>query len=172
MFRLFLLSLALSADAFAVSMCRARGRRSAFSMAITFGLFQAFMPVGGWMAGSALRSALSRFAPWAAFLILVIVGARMVWNSFRVRDGSPCSTGRGQVITLAFATSLDAFAAGVSLSLVGSGIWLPAAVIGMVTFLVCLLGAGIGVAAGTRLGGRMEMAAGLVMIALGIKALL
>lgn len=169
---LILLALALSADAFAVSVCRARGRRSALFMASAFGFFQAVMPVAGWTAGTALRAALSRFAPWAAFLILAFVGARMVWNSFRAGGEPSCGTNGGQVVFLALATSLDAFAAGISLSLVGSGIWLPAAVIGTVTFLVCLAGAGIGAAAGRRLGVRMEMAAGLVIIALGVRALL
>lgn len=172
LFQLLLLSLALSADAFAVSMCRAKGRRSALVLASAFGFFQAVMPVIGWHAGSALRSVLSRVAPWAAFLILFLVGGRMVWNAVRDRKNKTCeTTGKALILSLAFATSLDAFAAGISISLIGSGIWLPAAVIGSVTFLVCLAGAGIGCVAGTKLGWHLEAAAGLVIMALGVKAL-
>jgi len=172
LFQLLLLSLALSADAFAVSVCRAKGRRSALVLASAFGFFQAAMPVIGWYAGSALRSVLSRVAPIAAFLILFLVGGRMLWNAVRVRKSKTCvTTGRTVILSLAFATSLDAFAAGVSISLIGSGIWLPAAVIGSVTFAVCIAGAGIGCMAGARLGWHLEAVAGLVIMALGVKAL-
>lgn len=169
--QLLLLALALSADAFAVSVCKAKGRRSALVLASSFGFFQAVMPVAGWMGGELLRGVLSRIAPWAAFLILTVVGARMIWTSCRDSGKETCGTGKGMVLSLAFATSLDAFAAGISLSLVGSGIWLPAVVIGLVTFTVCLLGAGVGAMAGKRLGSRLETVAGLVIIALGVKAL-
>lgn len=172
LFQLLLLSLALSADAFAVSMCRAKGRKSAIILASAFGFFQAAMPVIGWHAGAILRSVLSRVAPWAAFLILFAVGGRMLWNAVRDRKRNACeSTGKAIVLSLAFATSLDAFAAGISISLIGSGIWLPAVVIGSVTFAVCLVGAGIGSMAGARLGWHLEAAAGLIIMALGVKAL-
>ncbi|MFO7626770.1 MAG: manganese efflux pump MntP family protein [Candidatus Fermentibacteraceae bacterium] len=172
LFQLLLLSLALSADAFAVSVCRAKGRRSAFVLASAFGFFQAVMPVMGWHAGSALRTVLSRVAPLAAFLILFLVGGRMLWNAVRDRKNKTCeTTDKALVLSLAFATSLDAFAAGISISLIGSGIWLPAAVIGSVTFAVCLVGAGIGSMAGARLGWHLEAVAGLVIMALGVKAL-
>lgn len=169
--QLLLLALALSADAFAVSVCRARGIRSALTMAGAFGFFQMVMPVGGWFGGSFLRSFLAEAAPWGAFGILTAVGGRMFWQALRNRGNGPCETGGTMVLSLAFATSLDAFAAGVSLSLVGNAIWLPAAIIGVVTFWVCLLGASIGTAAGKRLGSVLETGAGLVIIALGVKAL-
>lgn len=172
LFQLLLLSLALSADAFAVSVCRARGLRSAFILATAFGFFQAVMPVAGWHAGALLRSVLCRVAPLAAFLILLLVGGRMLWNALRDRNTKTCEgTGRVLLLSLAFATSLDAFAAGISISLIGSGIWLPAAIIGTVTFAVCMAGAGIGSMAGARLGWHLEAAAGVVIMALGVKAL-
>lgn len=168
-----LLSLALSADAFAVSVCRARGLRSAIIMASAFGSFQAAMPVAGWFAGEVLRSLLSRVAPLAAFLILFIVGGRMLWKALRYRNSGACeTTGRVLLLSLAFATSLDAFAAGISISLMGSSVWLPAAVIGSVTFAVCMAGAGIGSMAGARLGWHLEAAAGAVIMLLGVKALI
>jgi len=171
-FQLLLLSLALSADAFAVSVCRAKGRRSALILASAFGFFQAVMPVVGWHAGSVLRSVLTRVAPFAAFLILLLVGGRMLWNAVRDRKSRTCqTTGNALVLSLAFATSLDAFAAGISISLIGSGIWLPAIIIGSVTFAVCLLGAGIGYIAGARMGWQLEAAAGLVIMALGVRSL-
>jgi putative Mn2+ efflux pump MntP len=169
--QLLLLALALSADAFAVSVCRARGIRSALTMAAAFGFFQAVMPVGGWFGGSLIRNVLAEAAPWAAFAILTAVGGRMFWQALKNRGNVSCETGRGMLLSLAFATSLDAFAAGVSLSLVGTPVWLPAAIIGAVTFGVCLVGAGIGTAAGRRLGSLLETGAGLVIIALGVKAL-
>lgn len=172
LFQLLLLSLALSADAFAVSMCRAKGRKSAIILASVFGSFQAAMPVIGWHAGALLRSVLSRAAPWAAFLILFVVGGRMLWNAVRYRKQNACeSTGRVVILSLAFATSFDAFAAGISISLTGPGIWLPALVIGTVTFAVCLVGAGIGSMAGAKLGWHLEAVAGLVIMALGVNAL-
>ncbi len=166
-----LLALALSADAFAVSVCRARGLRSALVMAGLFGFFQGVMPLGGWFGGSLLRGVLAEAAPWAAFGILCAVGGRMLWQALKNRGKGACKTGGAMLLSLAFATSLDAFAAGVSLSLTGGSAWLPAVTIGTVTFGVCLIGAGIGTAAGKRFGPGLEIVAGLVIIALGVKAL-
>jgi putative Mn2+ efflux pump MntP len=169
--QLLLLSLALSADAFVVSLCRGLRGKSAIATASAFGFFQAGMPVAGWIAGSAFRGVLDRAASWVAFGILTTVGARMIWKTLTDGKNGSCPTGDGFLLALAFATSLDAFAAGISLSLIRTSIWVPALVIGVVTFAVCLAGSGIGVAAGIKLGNRLELAAGVVMIALGVKAL-
>lgn len=169
--QLLLLSLALSADAFAVSVCRGALRKSALATAGAFGFFQAAMPVLGWYAGSALRGIPERLAPWAAFLILAGVGVRMIGNSLKAKT-EKCPQGGATLMALAFATSLDAFAAGVSLSILNTPVLFPALVIGGVTMTVCLLGSRFGVAAGARLGNRLELGAGIVILALGVRALL
>lgn len=166
------LALALSMDAFAVSVCRGSRQRSSLVTASTFGAFQAVMPVLGWMAGSFLREILHRAAPWAAFLILAAVGIRMVWNTFRPGRDACSTTGDGWLPLLAFATSLDAFAAGISLSLLGYPVLMPAAIIGGVTFGVCLAGSRLGAVAGRKLGRGLEFAGGILLIFLGLRALL
>ena len=172
------IAVSLAMDAFAVSLAagtsgRTRGARPAFRLSFHFGLFQFGMPVLGWLAGSTVAAAVSGAGRWLAFVLLAVVGTRMVRSGLfpdsRVRSGDPS---RGwQLVGLAVATSLDALAVGFSLAVLGVRIVYPAAVIGVVTAALSLLGLRLGRRLGDAFGHRMEVAGGVVLLTVGVRLL-
>lgn len=175
------LGLSLSMDAFAVSCAMGLcgiSRGEALKVALSFGLFQAIMPLVGWLGARWMGAILEPVDHWVAFLALLAVGGKMVIEGLgKVReaqdeapDRSVC--GGGKLLSLSIGTSIDALAVGVGF--IGMRINVPftASVIGVVTFIVCLLGA---LCAGRILRtrrGYMEVLGGLVISAIGIKILL
>jgi putative Mn2+ efflux pump MntP len=174
-------ALGLSMDAFAVSVgCSLSrvgvDRAGAFRMAAHFGLFQFGMPVLGWLAGRAVSGLIRSFDHWVAAGLLVFVGGKMIVEAFRkeealvreVRDRT-----RGwPLILLSVATSLDALAVGLSFAALGARIAFPAAVIGVVCFLITLVGTKIGPAIGRLAGEWAEAAGGGVLLLIAVKILL
>ncbi len=149
--------------------------RQVFRLAFHFGLFQALMPIIGWLAGSTLGTTIADWDHWVAFGLLTLVGLKAIGTALasssweRPRDDPT----RGlTLVAIAVATSLDALAVGVSLAMLGVAIWYPALVIGVVA---CVLTAG-GMALGSRLGARFgrgaEIVGGLILIGIGIKILI
>jgi len=197
MIQTLLVALGLSMDAFAVSvsagMCTTelkpnRILRAAFS----FGLFQFLMPLAGWFLGRAFNTYTQKYDHWIAFCQLSLVGGKMLKESLFPKKDIACedaetdsgnsipvkksATGADindpkNLLILSIATSLDALAIGISFSLLGTGIWIPALVIGFVTFLVCLLGFEFGKRIGNTLERRAETVGGLVLIGIGVKIL-
>jgi putative Mn2+ efflux pump MntP len=197
MIQTLLVALGLSMDAFAVSvsagMCNTelkpcRMLRASFS----FGLFQFLMPVFGWFLGRTLSAYIQDYDHWIAFGLLALVGGKMLKESLTPVKSAACEddeTVSGNVdqvrqsvsgadiddpknlLVLSIATSLDALAIGISFSLLGTGIWTPALVIGVVTFFVCMLGFEFGKRIGSTLGRRAETVGGLVLIGIGVKIL-
>ncbi len=182
----FLVALALAADAFAVSVssgiCAAELRfRHAVRAAFAFGLFQALMPLGGYLAAGAFASYIEGFDHWIAFGLLAFIGARMIAESFGVKDDPSCDEEEVRrhdirslrmVLLMAVATSVDAAAVGASYALVGAPIAVPAAVIGCVTFVLSLAGIEFGKRLGARFERGAEIAGGLVLVGLGFRILL
>ncbi len=170
-----LIAVGLSMDAFAVSVTEGLAmkcfdRPRAFRMAFFFGAFQAVMPVLGWLAGARLSSVMQGVDHWIAFSILAAIGAKMIWESSRLKSSDQaCDKGLGRVLLLALATSIDALAVGLSLSFLKVAIAGPAIVIGLVTFVICFLGVYIGNRTGHFFETRLEAAAGLLLIAIGLK---
>lgn len=172
-------ALALAMDAFAIAIAvaislRNHGLRHLFRLSWHFGLFQALMPVGGWMIGEAIVKYTGSLGNWVACGILCILGGKMIWESFHeehiARDFDPT---RGMsLVGLSLATSLDAFAVGVSLALLKVSVWFPAAVIGMVALSMTAIGMFLGKRAGTYLGEWAERLGGAVLILIGLKILL
>ncbi len=190
MTELLLIALGLSMDAFAVSVSSAActkhlPKRHMFRAALAFGFFQFLMPVAGWLAGSTLARAIASIDHWIAFGLLAFVGGKMAAGAVReFRDdpsGETCPTGaeaakrdlssKRVTLALAFATSIDALAVGVSFSVIGKPALSPAIVIGTVTLAVCLGGFAIGRRAGKALGRYAEIAGGLVLVAIGARIL-
>ena len=197
MIQTLLVALGLSMDAFAVSvsagMCSAEPKRSRILRAsFAFGFFQFLMPVLGWFLGRAFSAYIQNYDHWIAFGLLILVGAKMLKESLTPEKAIACEddeldqkatnpamkTTSGadiddprNLLVLSIATSLDALAIGVSFSMLGTGIWIPALVIGVVTFFVCLLGFEFGKRIGTTLERRAETFGGLVLIGIGIKIL-
>ena len=164
---LLLIALALSMDAFAVAVAEgmaSKGRE--FHMALSFGIFQAFMPLIGWMAGINAKRFISSTS-YLAFLILFLIGIKMIYEAGEMERMEINSS---SIIFLSIATSIDAMAVGVSLSLVGAKILFPAAVIGMVTFMVSMLG--FFLSKKIKKGYMAEVAGGLILMAIGAKILL
>jgi len=173
------LALALAMDAFAVALgtgavlSRLTGRHL-FRLGFHFGLFQALMPVIGWLAGLTIMQWVEAWDHWIAFSLLAIIGGRMIYEAFsdeeKTDDRDP--TKGLSLVLLSIATSIDALAVGFSLSVIGVSIWMPALVIGLVAGILTIVGMLLGGRIGDRWGSRVQFFGGLVLIAIGIKILI
>ena len=176
----FGIAVGLSMDAFAVaiassvSLGKVKPRQVA-SLAASFGIFQAVMPVVGWLAGLSLERWIRAWDHWVALALLAFVGGKAIITALfegeeeRRRSSDPT---RGvTLLVLSVATSVDALAVGMSFAALRVTIWFPVAVIG----LVCAAFTAAGMLAGCRLGAgfgrKMEVAGGLVLIGIGLKIL-
>jgi len=173
------LALALAMDAFAVALgtgtvlAKLTGRHL-FRLGFHFGLFQALMPVIGWLAGQTVVQWIASWDHWIAFVLLAIIGGRMIYEAFSDEerpDGRDPTRGLHMVM-LSIATSIDALAVGFSLSVIGVSIWLPALVIGLVAGALTLVGMLIGRRISDRWGPRVEVFGGIVLIGIGIRILI
>jgi putative Mn2+ efflux pump MntP len=183
MLQTLLIALALSMDAFAVSIGSGICVPSitpfhAIRASLAFGLFQFAMPVAGWLIGGSFRSLIQGFDHWIAFGLLALIGGRMALGFFTAKDSEACrDDDRGDIrnpwtlLLLAVATSIDALAIGLSYSILGSPILMPAAVIGAVTFALCLVGVEFGKRIGTRFERWAELIGGAVLILIGTRIL-
>ena len=147
---LIAVAVALAMDAFAVALAagvvlRPLCFRPCFRLAFHFGLFQALMPVIGWLAGLTVQGFVAAWSHWIAFCLLVWVGGHMI---------------------------REALAVGLSLAMLDVVVWLPALVIGLVACAFTVAGLLIGARSGARWGRRVEVAGGAILIAIGLKILL
>lgn len=172
------IALGLAMDAFAVSITSGititkMKIRSAFTIALFFGLFQAIMPVIGWLSGIALKDLISGLDHWIAFGLLSVIGVKMIYESFKLksdREGiDPLNI--SVLFMLSIATSIDALAVGVSLSFLDVAIALPAIIIGIITFILSFIGVYVGGSLGHFFEKKIEIAGGAVLIGIGIKIL-
>lgn len=177
---LVVIACGLAMDAAAVSLAAAAAGfvqdiRSAGRLAFHFGLFQFLMPVLGWAAGMKFAASLSAVDHWIAFGLLSFVGGRMLREgcSSRQEESIASDPSRGlTLVLLSIATSIDALAVGLSLSMLEVSIWQPSAMIGIITALLAAIAMLIGRKASMRTGRRMEMIGGAVLVAIGMKILL
>lgn len=173
-----LIAISMAMDAFAVCLVagstnQANGRRPAFRLSFHFGLFQFVMPVAGWLAGRTLEPLIRDYDHWVAFGLLAFVGARMVYAALRGEQAQPPDPSRGwTLVMLSVAVSIDALAVGLSLGVLGLSVWYPAILIGVVTSLLSLAGLRLGRTFGSRLGAPVEIAGGLVLLAIGARIVL
>ncbi len=172
------IAVGLAADASAVALAAgasalARGFRFRFRLAFHFGLFQFMMPLAGWLVGAQVARYLGAVDHWVAFGILAYVGGRMIADglSGKPRTG-PRDPSRGlTLVMLSVATSLDAFAVGLSLAMIDANIWWASVTIGAVTGLLSAIALRTGAVLGAAVGRRMEVAGGLVLVAIGVRIL-
>ena len=183
---LLLLSAALAMDCFTVSMMSGVILRRNFTMpilrmAFLFGLFQAAMPLIGWLGTAHFSQYLEAVDHWIAFGLLAFIGGKMVWESFHGEDEehqifNPLKL-RTQVL-LAVATSIDALAVGISMACLSytriEQLTVPLFIIGMGSVLFSLLGYWLGVRFGKAIARRLkpELVGGIVLIFIGVKVLL
>ncbi|MGD9128498.1 MAG: manganese efflux pump MntP family protein [Planctomycetia bacterium] len=172
------ISIGLAMDAFAVSIAIGISLervtpRHVFRVAFHFGLFQALMPLLGWFAGRALAEVIRNVDHWVAFALLVVLGARMLWEARKEPEEQiGVDPTRGwMLIMLSVATSIDALAVGLSMALLGVNIWVPAIVIGLVAAAFSFLGIKFGARLGNRWGCYAGIVGGIVLIFIGIEIL-
>ena len=153
---IFLIALGMAMDAFAVSLGSGvkigPGPRPVFRIAFHFGLFQAILPIIGWLFGNTIEPYLRDIDHWVAFGLLAFVGFRMVRSGLsKNEEENPKDPSRGlTMVMLSIAVSIDALAVGLSLGVIGVTIWTPALVIGLVTSVLSLVGLRMGNGFGKR----------------------
>ncbi|GAB4164155.1 MAG: manganese efflux pump MntP family protein [Geothermobacteraceae bacterium] len=175
---LLALAVALAMDAFAVALGtslalpRLTGRHL-FRLGWHFGLFQALMPIAGWLAGLTVHRWIVAIDHWIAFGLLLFIGGRMIREAIAgEEERSDADPTRGwSLVLLSVATSIDALAVGLTLAMLGVSIWFPALIIGLVAGGLTLCGMVLGRRIGAAWGPRVEIAGGVILIAIGLKIL-
>ncbi len=176
MMEVFILAIALSMDAFAVAIGLGAKKNSpglALRAGLYFGIFQALMPMFGYLAGKGLSAWIEAYSHWVAFALLAAIGAKMIYEGRQeaIEEDIAVITHK-MMLLLAIATSIDAMAAGFSLTLMAADPYLACLVIGIVTFFLSVCGVLIGRKSGTYLEGKAELFGGSVLILIGIKILI
>ena len=174
------IAVGLAMDAFAVSVVSgsifkelhiSQGLR----MALFFGLFQAFMPLLGWAAGSRLTGWFLDWDHWIAFGLLAFIGSKMIYEAFKIREVEhrpPDPSKLTVLLMLSIATSIDALAVGLTLTLVTPHVFAAVALIGVLTFLISYAGWELGRRVGHFFEIKIEAIGGLILIAVGTKILI
>lgn len=180
---IFLVAIGLSMDAFAVAICKGLAmptvnKKQTLLIGAYFGVFQALMPLTGWLLGSQFARHVTKMAPWIAFVLLAWIGGNMIRESLskNEEDGEvePVELRHRELLMLAVATSIDALAVGVSFSMVELAIPIgaAAALIGCTTFAISVGGVFVGHIFGARYKNRAEFVGGAILLLIGVKILL
>ena len=177
---IFLIAVGLSADCFAVALSGGISNINhswprVLRVSSSFGLFQALMPVLGWVAGRTVVEFIADYDHWVAFALLAIVSGRMLWESFRPersQDKEVDITKSLLLITLSVATSIDALAVGLSFAFLKVNIAVASLTIGAVAFLVTTIGFAVGKRASKIIGKRAEALGGIILLAIAFRILL
>lgn len=179
MVEIFLIAVSLALDAFAVSVSSGIavpgfGWKQAVKMGVWFGAFQFAMPLAGWLLGSSVSTYIEAVDHWVAFALLALIGGKMALGALKGGDGeeeAPADLSARRLCLLAIATSIDALAVGVSMAFMKVDVLLSAAVIGVVAFVLSMVGGLAGRRLGSLFQKRAELVGGLVLIGIGIKIL-
>lgn len=173
------IAVGLAMDAFAASLASGmllqKGRLfAALRIALFFGLFQGFMPVLGWLMAFKLHGIVSQVDHWIAFALLIFIGCKMIIESTRKRQSTLGTKppGTAALLALSIATSIDAFAAGISFAFLGIPIVMPVIVIGVVTFVLSFVGVLVAGSIGALVGNRIGIFGGMILIGIGVKILI
>ncbi|MBE7056395.1 MAG: manganese efflux pump [Ruminococcaceae bacterium] len=189
---LLLIALGLAMDAFAVAVtngvtAKSFTKRTAIWCALCYAVCQFVMPLIGWGLGTGAYNLISSFDHWIAFVLLAFIGGKMLIDSIKEMKEDCCETGGGTELTFklvfmqGIATSIDALAVGISFAalgvkssfqLVSTNIWVACGVIGIVAFVLPLIGGLLGKKIGCFLKNKAGLVGGLVLIGIGVKILL
>lgn len=177
---LFVLAVGLSMDAFAVAICKGLAmKKLSFKQAaivgLWFGFFQGLMPALGFLLGSTFATLVNAIADWIAFILLALIGGNMIKEAISgEEEEADDSLSFKTMLLLAIATSIDAFAVGVSFAFMEIGNLIIPAVsfIGVITFLLSMAGVKVGNVFGTKYKSKAELAGGITLIILGLKIIL
>ena len=179
-YALFLIGLSLSMDAFAISVTNGiaypNDKRQTFISAASFGLAQAAMPVLGYLMGSSVSNLIEAYDHWVAFLLLALIGGKMLFDGLRALIHNTHPEARPLTVKLLFAqalaTSIDALAVGISFAALKVSILPAAAIIGCTTFLCCIIGGSLGQRCGRLMQRYAILAGGVILVVLGFKILI
>jgi len=173
------IALGLSFDTFAVSLSYGVIRshivfREATWVALVLAIFQGGLTVAGFFLGEILSNQLKAFDHWIALGLLAFLGVKMILEGIRREKEDNRKNYKSFIIlaTIALGTSIDAFAVGISFALLDVKIWKAGTLIGIVTFLASMTAIRIGKSAGKRLGNKVEIIGGIILIGIGLKIFL
>ena len=177
-----LLGVGLAMDAFAVSICkglamRKVNKKQAVVIALFFGGFQAIMPIVGWFLCKGFQNYIEAFDHWIAFALLAFIGMKMIIETLSEKEEDVVvekmdpPLDMKEMLMLAIATSIDALAVGISLAALDRPIVESATIIGVVTFIISIVGVYIGNFFGNRYKKRAELAGGIILVLIGVKTL-
>ena len=179
-FEIVILGLALAMDAFAVTISNSFAypkisRTRSLSMPLAFGFFQFLMPVVGFILGQLVSDFITQYAGIITFAILGFIGGKMIWDAFHEEEGEEASE---QTLTMpvllfqAVATSIDALAVGVTFAFLQVSLIPAVSTIGIITFMISVLGVKIGNVFGMKYKSKAEFAGGVILIVIGRKILI
>ena len=175
---IFLIGVALSMDAFAVSICKGLsvkkvGAKHVLTVGVYFGGFQALMPTLGFLLGYRFESFITNIDHWIAFVLLALIGGNMIREALgEDEDNENDDFSFKAMLPLAVATSIDALAVGISFAFLGVDIVTAALLIGATTFVLSGVGIFVGNIFGSKYKSKAELAGGIVLILIGLKILL
>lgn len=176
---IILIAVSLAMDAFAVSICKGLSMKKmdwkkAIIIGLYFGIFQAVMPVIGYLLGVGFEESIKFIDHWIAFGLLAFIGGNMVKEALSKEDDEEVDdkVDFKTMIVLAIATSIDALAVGVTFAFLNVNIVVSVCLIGIVTFVISCIGVKIGNVFGDKYEKKAELAGGIVLILIGLKILL
>jgi len=177
---IILIAIGLAMDCFAVSVACGMAIKKitfwpTFRIAFFFGFFQAIMPLIGWLVGSHFATYIENFDHWIAFIILFILGGKMIYENFKAKDPDEKHLNPYKltiILTMAVATSIDALAVGFTFAFLQIYLWLPIFIIGIITFIFSIIGILFGHRYFHQFKIPAELFGGLVLIGIGTKILI
>ena len=174
---IFLISIGLGMDAFAVSICKGLSIQKincqkALIIALYFGIFQALMPMVGFLLAKNLSSELINLNYWIAFILLSVIGINMIIQSFKNDEKENDDISFKTMFVLAIATSIDALAVGVSFAFLKMDITIAVICIGIITFILSLIGVKLGNVFGEKYKQKAEITGGIFLIFIAFKMIL
>ena len=163
-------------DAFAVSVCKGMSfynykYKKAFIVGLYFGIFQALMPVLGYLIGYKFLNLIVNIDHWIAFILLLVVGIRMIKNAILNDNRSDDSIKVKTMFCLAIATSIDALVIGLTMSFLNVNIFLSIVLIGIITFAFSFIGVLLGNKVGETFGKKFQILGGFILVVIGTKIL-
>jgi putative Mn2+ efflux pump MntP len=178
MLNIIFIAFGLAMDAFAVSITSGLTINNlkikhAFRIALFFGLFQAIMPLIGWLSGLTIKDFVMSIDHWIAFILLSFIGCKMIYESTKIKSENIKTNPLNMytLLMLSIATSIDALAVGISFAFILISIITPVIIIGVVTFILSFVGVFIGDLKGHLFEGKIEILGGIILIGIGLKIL-
>lgn len=177
-FEIIVIGISLAMDAFAVSICKGLSMKkmnwkNALIIAIYFSVFQTLMPIGGYFLGTVFSDFVKNIDHWLAFILLSVIGISMIKES---RDDEiekrNDKVNFKTMLLLAIATSIDALTVGVTFAFFKINLILAVSLIGIITFILSIIGVKIGNKFGDKFQNKAELAGGIMLILIGLKILL